>query len=129
MDVLVFVVWLKEGRFVPSLLEIWLMLVLKAVNGRWVEADKIMALAFLLEKVYGPTRACFAPDRIPWRRRRRAEEAVELKLAEASPQGSAYRFTEEGRMAVERYSLNDPKLRHPFSLIIFIDWNTDALAE
>jgi len=85
------------------------------------------SLAFLLERVYGPIKACFAPDRIPWRRPRCA---VELKIAELSPQGSACRFTEEGRMAVERYSLNDPKLRHPFSLIKFsVGWNTDALAE
>jgi len=101
---------------------------LKAVNGRWVEADKIMALAFLLIRA-DQCLFCARSHSPVQRRRRRAEEAVELKLAEASPQGSAYRFTEEGRMAVERYSLNDPKLRHPFSLIIFIDWNTDALAE
>ncbi len=44
------------------------MLILKATNGRWVEAEKVMAIAFLLEKVYGLTKACFVPGRIPWSR-------------------------------------------------------------
>jgi hypothetical protein len=108
------------------------MLILKATNGRWVEADKAMAIAFLLEKVYGLSKACFVPGRIPWSRDVGAalRRLVELKLAEASPQGNAYRLTEEGRVAVERYPLNDPKLRYPFILIkFFIDWNVDALRE
>jgi len=134
VGVSVFVMRPKEGEKGPvlSLLEVWIMLILKAANGRWVEADKIMAIALLLEKIYGLTKACFVPSRIPWSRDVDAalKRLAELKLAEASPQGGAYRLTEEGRVAVERYPPNDPRIRYPFSCIkFFADWSTDTLAE
>jgi hypothetical protein len=134
MGTLAFVKWLmkREKRLALSLLEIWLMLILKAANGRWVEAEKVMAIAFLLEKVYGLTKACFVPGRIPWSRDVDAalRRLASLGLIEKLPQGGAYRLTERGRMAVERCPLSDVKIRYPFADIqFFIDWNIDTLVE
>ena len=125
--------WLRGKKKVVSLslLEIWILLILKA-GGGWVGADKVMAIIFLLERVYGLAKVCFVPGRIPWSRdvANALNRLTSLGLAEALPQGGAYRLTENGRMAVERYSLSDLRLRYPYNLIkFFIGWNTDALAD
>ena len=125
--------WLKERRKTITLdwLEIWILLILKAANGRWVGVDKIMAIIFLLERVYGLTKAHFVRGRIPW-----SEDVVNtlrrltsLGFVEETP-GKAYRLTENGRTAVERYSMGDPRIRYPFADIrFFIEWDTNTLAE
>jgi hypothetical protein len=126
--------WLRKRKKAIDLswLEIWILLILKAAGGRWVDVKKIMAVVFLLERVYGLSKACFIHGRIPWSRdvdgalRRLAS----LGLVDVLPQGGAYRLTESGRMAVERYSLSDVRIRYPFSCIkFFIDWDVDTLAE
>jgi hypothetical protein len=133
-NVLALMKWLKERKKAIDLswLEVWILLVLKAAGGRWVGVDKIMAIIFLLERVYGLSRACFVPGRIPWSEdvANALKRFVSLRLVEELPQGGAYRLTEKGRMAVEKYSLSDVKIRYPFSCIkFFIDWDTDTLAE
>jgi len=126
--------WLRERKRVASLnlLEIWILLILKAAAGRWVRVDKIMAIVFLLERKYGLSKARFVPGVIPWS----GDVVVALRrlaslgLAEELPQGGAYRLTEEGRMTIERYSLGDPKLRYPFiDMKSFIEWDVNALAK
>jgi hypothetical protein len=125
--------WLKERRKTINLnwLEVWLLLVLKAANGRWVGVDKIMAVIFLLERVYGLARARFVPGRVPWSGDvvNALRELASLGLVEEL-HSRAYRLTENGRMAVERYSMGDPRIRYPFADIrFFIGWDVDALAE
>lgn len=126
--------WPRKRRRAVSLnlLEIWILLILKAAAGRWIKADKIMTIVFLLERKYGLSKARFVPGLIPWS----GDIVVALRrlaslgLAEELPQGGAYRLTEEGRMTIERYSLGDPRLRHPFADIkSFIEWDVNALAE
>jgi hypothetical protein len=126
--------WLRERRKKTAdlgWLEIWILLVLKAAGGRWVDLKKVMAIVFLLERVYGLSRARFVPGRVPWSRdvvdalRRLAS----LGLVEESL-GGGYRLTESGRMAVERYPLSDVRIRYPYADIrLFIEWNVDTLAE
>ena len=125
--------WLRKRRkkAVPlSLLEIWILLVLKAAGGRWVGTDKIMIIIFLLEKVYSLTKACFLPGRI-WSGEVVAalRRLTSLGLVEESPQG-AYRLTENGRMTVERYSMGDPKIRYPYAdAEFFVEWDVNTLRE
>ena len=122
----------RKAAMSLDLLEVWLLLILKAAGGQWVRVDKIMAIMFLLERVYGLTRSRFAPGRIPWSRDVKCalERLTSLGLAEALPQGGAYRLTEGGRMAVERYSTSDPRIKYPYADIrFFIEWDVDALAE
>jgi hypothetical protein len=110
--------------------EVWLLLILKASAG-WVRLDKIMAIMFLLERVYGLTRARFVPGRIPWSQDVKCmlERLASHGLVEAH-WGGAYRLTESGRMAVERYSMKDPRIKYPYADIrFFIDWDIDTLAE
>jgi len=125
--------WLKERRKTITLdwLEIWILLILKAANGRWVGVDKIMAVIFLLERVYGLAKIRFVRGRIPWSGDVAAalRRLASLGLVEEL-HGKAYRLTENGRMAVERYSMSDPRIRYPFANIrFFIEWDADALAE
>ena len=125
--------WLKERRKTISLnwLEIWILFILKAAGGRWVGVDKIMAIIFLLERVYGLARARFVPGRIPWSGDvvNALRRLVSLGLVEETL-GKAYRLTENGRMAAERYSMGDPRIRYPYvDASFFIEWNMDALAE
>ena len=125
--------WLKERRKMLSLnwLEVWILLILKAAGGRWVGVDKIMAIIFLLEKVYGLTKARFVRGRIPWSGDIAAalKRLASLGLVEETL-GKAYRLTENGRMAVERYSMSDPRIRYPYvDASFFIEWDIDALAE
>jgi hypothetical protein len=115
-----------------SWLEIWILLVLKAAGGRWVDLRKIMAIVFLLERLYGLSRASFVPGRVPWSRDvgLALGRLALLGLVEESLVGGAYRLTESGRVAVERYPLSDVKVRYSFILIkFFIDWDIDALRE
>jgi hypothetical protein len=134
-----FVKWLRERRkraVFLNLLEIWILLVLKAA-GTWVRTDKIMIIIFLLEKVYGLAGACFVRGRIPWSIPWSGDvvnalrRLTSLGLVEELPQGiGAYRLTENGRTAVERYSMSDPKIRYPYAdAKFFIEWDMDALAE
>jgi len=125
--------WLRERRkraMSLSLLEIWILLVLKAAGGRWVGTDKIMIIIFLLEKVYGLTRACFMPGRI-WSGDvvNALRRLTSLGLIEEL-HGKAYRLTENGRMTVERYSMSDPKIRYPYvDAKLFIEWDVNTLRE
>ena len=112
-------------------LKIWILLILKAAGGRWVGVDKIMAIIFLLERVYGLTKARFVRSRIPWSGNvvNALKELASLGLVEETL-GEAYRLTENGRMAVERYSMGDPRIRYPYvDASFFIEWDVDALAE
>jgi hypothetical protein len=125
--------WLRERRkraVSLSLLEIWILLVLKAAGGRWVVTDKIMIIIFLLEKVYGLTKACFLPGRI-WSGDvvNALRRLISLGLIEEL-HGKAYRLTENGRMTVERYSMSDPKIRYPYAdAKLFIEWDVNTLRE
>jgi len=128
--------WLGERRRKAvvnlDLPEVWILLILKAAKGGWVRLDKIMAIMFLLERVFGLARARFTPGRIPWSQDVKCmlERLVSLGLAEALLQGDAYRLTENGRMTVERYSMKDPRIRYPYASIrFFIEWDINALAE
>jgi DNA-binding PadR family transcriptional regulator len=90
-----------------------------------------MAVIFLLERVYGLARARFVPGRIPWSGDvvNALRRLASLGLVEEL-HGRAYRLTEDGRMAVERYSMGDPRIRYPFADIrFFIEWDTNTLAE
>jgi hypothetical protein len=122
--------WLRERRKADfNWLEVWILYVLRAAGG-WVDVEKIMAIVFLLERVYGLSKACFLPGRIP--RSRDVVDALarltSLGLVEAS--GNSYRLTEDGLAVVKRYPLNKVEYRYPFSCIeFFIDWPTDSLAE
>jgi hypothetical protein len=122
--------WLGEKKKVDlNWLEVWILLTLKAA-GNWVGIEKIMAIIFLLERVYGLSKTQFVPSRIPW-----SNDVVDalsrltsLGLVEAS--GSSYRLTEDGLKVVKRYPLSKVVYRYPFSCIqFFIDWDIDTLAE
>ena len=98
---------------------------------RPVGRRKIMATIFLLEKVYGLTKARLVRSRIPWSGDvvNALKRLTSLGLVEETL-GKAYRLTENGRMAVERYSMSDPRIRYPYvDASFFVEWDVDALAE
>ncbi len=125
--------WLKR-RKAPNLnwLEIWITLILQAAGGGWVGVDKIMKIAFLLERVYGGPdgliRVCFSPG--PW------SEDVSLALKKLTSLGlieereGAYRLTENGKAVVDGYPMNDARFRYPYvSAKFFMDWDLHNLKE
>ncbi len=125
--------WLKR-RKAPDLnwLEIWILLILKA-GGGWVGVDKIMAITFLLARVYGGPngliKVCFVPG--PW------SEDVDFALKRLTSlgliegrEGGAYRLTESGKAVVEGYPMSDVRFRYPYAEIrFFIDWDVGTLKE
>ncbi|MFZ8810685.1 MAG: hypothetical protein ACO2PN_21575 [Pyrobaculum sp.] len=128
-----FVGWLRKRRNVPDLnwFEIWILFIL-AAGGGWVGIDKIMAIAFLLERVYGGpnglVRVCFVHG--PW-----SEDVIVVlkrlvSLGLAEELGGAYRLSESGKAVVESYPMNDVKIRYPYANIkFFINWNMNSLKE
>jgi hypothetical protein len=126
--------WLKERRKAPDLgwLEVWMLFILKAAGGGWVGADKIMAVAFLLERIYGGpnglVKVCFVPGP-------RSEEVVNalrrlVSLGLVEEQGNAYRLTDEGKAVVESYPMDDVRFRYPYvDVQFFVEWNINSLKE
>ncbi len=126
--------WLKERRKTPDLgwLEVWILLILKAAGGGWVEIDKIMAITFLLERIYGGpgglVKVCFVPS--PW-----SEDVVLalkrlVSLGLVEEQGNSYRLSDNGKTVIERYPLNDARFRYPYvNAKFFIDWDLHTLKE
>ncbi len=121
---------LREGRKADlNWLEIWILFVLSTAGG-WIGIEKIMAIIFLLERVYGLSKACFVPGRIPWSHDVVDALARLTSLGLVEVDDRAYRITENGRMAIERYSTGDPRIRYPLVAVkFFIEWNVDTLAE
>jgi hypothetical protein len=125
---------LKERRKAPDLgwLEVWMLFILKAAGGGWVGVDKIMAVAFLLERIYGGpnglVKVCFVPG--PW-----SEEVVNalrrlVSLGLVEEQGNAYRLTDEGKAVVESYPMDDVRFRYPYvDVQFFVEWNINSLKE
>jgi hypothetical protein len=124
--------WLKREKKAPDLnwLEIWILLILKA--GGWVGIDKIMAITFLLERVYGGlnglAKVCFVPG--PW------SEDVVSALKRLVAQGLAeeregtYRLSEKGKTVVESLPMSDVKVKYPYADIkFFVEWDISALKE
>jgi len=124
--------WLRKRREVPDLnwLEVWILLILKA--GGLVGIDKVMAITFLLERVYGGPngliKVCFAPG--PW------SEDVVGALKRLVAQGlveeheGTYRLSEKGKTVVESFPMDDVKIKYPYAEIeLFIEWNVNTLKE
>jgi len=119
----------KETSEELGLLDIWILMALKAEG--LVDRNKIMAIVFLLERAYGLTKTCFVPGRIPWSRdvETALRRLVEIGLIEELPE-RAYRLTEEGRRAVEKIPMKDPKFRYSYADIkFFTRWDLDSLVE
>ncbi len=125
--------WLKRKKM-PDLnwLEIWITLILHAAGGGWVGIDKIMAITFLLARVYGGPngliKVCFVPG--PW------SEDVDFALKKLASLGlieereGAYRLTESGKAVVERYPMKDVRFKYPYSEAkFFIEWDLNTLKE
>ncbi len=112
--------------------EIWILLILRAADGMWVEVDKIMAIVFLLERVYGGpgglAKVCFVPG--PW-----SEDVINAlkkltSLGLVEEQGNSYRLSNDGKATIERYPLNDARFRYPYvDAKFFIDWDLNTLKE
>jgi hypothetical protein len=110
-------------------LEVWILLIL-AAGGGWVGVDKIMAIAFLLERAYGSSliRACFVPG--PWSEDVIAALKRLTSLGLAEEMGGAYRLSEKGKMVIESYPMNDVKIRYPYVEIkFFVKWDVGSLKE
>ena len=124
--------WLRKRREVPDLnwLEVWILLILKA--GGLVGIDKVMAIAFLLERVYGGpnglVKVCFVPG--PW-----SEDVVyTLKRLVAQglveERGGAYRLSENGKTVAKSLPMDDVKIKYPYAEIeFFIEWSVSTLKE
>jgi hypothetical protein len=105
---------------------------LRAADG-WIHIDKVMAVAFLLEKTYGLTGAVFRPNGgIPW--------SIEVESAlkrlasrgfvDELPEDRGYRLSEKGRRAVGKIPPRDPKWRSAYlDATLFARQNMRDLAE
>jgi hypothetical protein len=126
--------WFRRRSKMPDLswLDVWILLILKASGGSWVGVDKIMAIAFLLERVYGGrhglVKACFVPG--PW-----SEDVVAVlkrlvSLGLAEERGGAYRLSEKGKAVIESRPMDDIRIKYPYAEIkFFIEWDVDSLKE
>jgi hypothetical protein len=92
----------KGGGLSP--LDLWILLILRAADG-WIRIDKVMAVAFLVEKIYGLTGAAFRPSGgVPWS----VEVEAALKrlalrgFADELPEDRGYRLSGRGRRAVRK---------------------------
>jgi hypothetical protein len=123
--------WLRKKAPELNWIEIWILLILKA-GGGWIGIDKIMAITFLLERVYGGSNGLVEIRFVPGPRSEDVVDALKRLVAQGLAEGreGAYRLSEKGRTVVESLSMNDVKIKHPYAGVeLFIEWDVDTLKE